>query len=87
MGRLPFAPSLVVDVDEVWERKEGLIRCYGTQIVPDGPEDDGSHFLFGADILRRAESKARYWGEKIGCRYGEPLFHVGPLPAEDPGLV
>ena len=51
---------------------------------PEGREDRGEHFLFGADILARAETKARYWGEQIGVAYGEPLLHRGPLPSTDP---
>lgn len=83
-GHLPFEPSVVVDIDAVWERKVELIRCYASQIEPAGAADRGQHFLFGADVLARAETKARYWGERIGRRYGEPLLHVGPLPIRDP---
>ena len=74
----------MVDVGPVWERKVELIRCYASQLEPETPDDRGEHFLFGADILARAETKARWWGERIGCRYGEPLLHRGPLPAVDP---
>ena len=87
MGHLPFEPTLVVDVGGVWERKVEVIRCYRTQLAPATAEDDGSHFLFGADILARAETKARYWGERIGCRFGEPLLHAGPLPADGANLL
>ena len=79
-GHVPFEPTLVVDVAEVWERKLEAIRCYASQVQPGSPDDHGKHFLFGADILARAETKARYWGERIGSTYGEPLFHRGPLP-------
>ncbi|MEW6074159.1 MAG: bacillithiol biosynthesis deacetylase BshB1 [Planctomycetota bacterium] len=81
-GHLPVEPTLVVDVGAVWERKVELIRCYASQLTPAHPGDDGSHFLFGADLLARAETRARYWGERIGRRYGEPLWHAGPLPAD-----
>ena len=84
MGHLPFEPTLVVNIDPVWERKVEAIRCYVSQLEPTSPDDRGEHFLFGADVLARAETKARFWGERIGCRYGEPLLHVGPLPATDP---
>ncbi len=84
MGHLPFEPTLVVNIDPVWERKVEGIRCYVSQLEPASPDDRGEHFLFGADVLARAETKARYWGEKIGCRYGEPLLHVGPLPVTNP---
>jgi bacillithiol biosynthesis deacetylase BshB1 len=84
MGHVPFEPTLVVDVDEVWERKVELIRCYASQLEPASADDRGEHFLFGADVLARAETKARFWGERIGCLHGEPLLHVGPLGVTDP---
>jgi len=84
MGHQPFEPTVVVDIDSVWERKVEVIRCYASQLEPAHEEDDGKHFLFGADVLARAETKARYWGAAIGRTYGEPLFHVGPLPVSDP---
>jgi N-acetylglucosamine malate deacetylase 1 len=83
MGHVPFEPSLVVDVTAVWERKVELIRCYGSQLAPRDSGDRGQHLLFGADILARAETRARYFGERIGARFGEPLLHRGPLRALD----
>lgn len=84
MGHVPFEPTMVVDIDDLWERKVELIRCYASQLEPAHEDDDGRHFLFGADILRRAETKARFWGERIGCRFGEPLLHHGPVSVRDP---
>ena len=86
MGHVPFEPSVVVDIGPVWERKVELVRCYASQLAPAHAGDRGAHFLFGADILARVETKARYWGERIGALHGEPLLHVGPLPAFDPAL-
>jgi bacillithiol biosynthesis deacetylase BshB1 len=83
MGHVPFEPSLVVDVSAVWARKVELIRCYASQLAPRDAHDAGQHLLFGADILARAETRARYWGERIGSHYGEPLLHRGPLPTQD----
>lgn len=87
-GHVPFEPTFVVPIDDVWERKVEVIRCYASQLESQEPGDDGSHFLFGSDILSRAETKARYWGERIGCRFGEPLLHRGPVALADPlGLL
>jgi bacillithiol biosynthesis deacetylase BshB1 len=83
MGHVPFEPTLVVDVSSVWARKVELIRCYASQLAPRDARDSGQHLLFGADILARAETRARYFGERIGVPYGEPLLHRGPLPAPD----
>ncbi|MBL8858488.1 MAG: bacillithiol biosynthesis deacetylase BshB1 [Planctomycetes bacterium] len=86
MGHLPFDPTFVVDIGPVWEEKVELVRCYASQIEPQNEGDRGQHFLFGADILARMETRARTWGERIGTRYGEPLLHKGPLPCLDPLL-
>jgi LmbE family N-acetylglucosaminyl deacetylase len=80
MGHVPFEPSIVVDVSAVWERKAEVIRCYASQLTPASSTDRGQHLLFGADILTRAETRARYFGERVGARFGEPLLHRGPLP-------
>ena len=82
-----FEPTFVVDVTAVWERKVEVVRCYASQLAPANERDRGEHFLFGADILSRAETKARSWGERVGVRYGEPLLHLGPLPCLDPLLA
>ncbi len=80
LGHVPFDPTLIVDVSEVWEAKESVIRCYASQLAARDARDMGEHLLFGTDILERARIKARYFGERINARYGEPLLHLGPLP-------
>ena len=87
MGHVPFDPTFVVDIGAVWEEKVRLVRCYATQLAPGSAEDRGQHFLFGADILARMETKARAYGERIGVKVGEPLLHRGPLPCFDPLLA
>jgi LmbE family N-acetylglucosaminyl deacetylase len=86
MGHVPFEPTLVVDIGAVWEQKLELVRCYASQLAPADAGDRGAHFLFGADILQRVETRARFYGERIGARYGEPLLARGPLPCFDPLL-
>lgn len=87
MGHVPFEPTVVVPIDHVWERKVELIRCFATQLVPADATDRGLHFLFGSDILARAELRARAYGERIGCTFGEPLRHQGPLAVDVPTLL
>lgn len=86
MGHVPFEPSLVVPIDHVWERKVEVIRAYATQLESASEADRGEHFLFGSDILARAELRARAYGERIGGTFGEPLLHLGPLPLSPSGL-
>lgn len=84
MGHVPFEPTLVVDIGPVWQRKVELVRCYRSQLEPAHDGDRGQHFLFGADILARMETRARFFGERIGVRVGEPLLSLGPIPISDP---
>lgn len=84
MGHVPFDPTFVVDIGPVWEAKRDLVRAYASQLRPADSGDTGQHFLFGADVLSRMEARARYYGERVGVRYGEPLLHEGPLPLTDP---
>jgi N-acetylglucosamine malate deacetylase 1 len=87
MGHVPFDPTFVVDIGPVWEAKVELVRCYASQLVPARADDRGQHLLFGADILARMETRARFWGERAGTLYGEPLLHDGPLPCLDPLIL
>lgn len=86
LGHVPTEPTFVVDIGRVFEEKQRLVLCYASQLKPDGKADTGAHFLFGADILQRMETRARFFGERIAARYGEPLVHKGPLPCMDPIL-
>lgn len=86
MGHVPFEPTFVVDIGSVWDEKIALVRCYASQLAAQSPEDQGQHLLFGADILARMQTKANYYGERIGARYGEPLLSRVPLPCFDPLL-
>ncbi len=86
LSHLPFDPTFVVDIGPVWEAKREVVKAYASQLEPADEGDDGRHFLFGADILARMETKARYYGEQAGVRYGEPLLHRGPIPMDDPFL-
>jgi bacillithiol biosynthesis deacetylase BshB1 len=79
-----FEPTLVVDVGPVWEQKVEVVRCYASQLAPSHEGDQGAHFLYGADILRRMETKARTFGERIGALYGEPLLSMEPMACADP---
>ena len=82
-GHLHVDASVVVDVEPVWKRKLALLRCYASQLEAPEPEEAGAHLLAGGDVLVRLKNRARYWGERVGYVYGEPLVHRGALPAGD----
>ena len=84
MSHVPFEPTFIVDIEPVWERKREAILAYATQLERAGDDDEGKHLLYGADILERVETKARTYGERIRCRYGEPLLAPEPVALDSP---
>lgn len=71
---IPF--SFIFDISDVFEKKLSAILCYSSQFynekfpVTKQPETYISSKLFLKDI----ESRARFFGFKIGVEYGEPFF-------------
>ena len=64
-------PSFIADISSVWEQKMSAIRAYQSQIKSSGNNAIG--------LTDRIETTCRYFGQCIGCRYGEPFFCQGPM--------
>ncbi len=81
----PFAPSLVVDISRVWERKMAALNAYQSQFQSVG---EGSPTAISQpDFLRFIEAQAIVFGALIGARYGEAFYLPGPVPLRElPGL-
>jgi N-acetylglucosamine malate deacetylase 1 len=81
----PFAPSFVVDVSAVWERKMAVIAAYESQFGYAAnvarPETGRGRFL---ELL---EARAVWHGAMIGAERGEAFHCPGPVGlATFPGL-
>jgi bacillithiol biosynthesis deacetylase BshB1 len=82
MGRRPFAPSLVVDVSAVYEKKRLALAAYRSQFHRD-PGDPRITPISDPEFLARVEARDRYFGGWIGAAQGEPFFQEGPVPILD----
>lgn len=64
------APTFVIDITAQFERKVAAMACYL-------PSDEA--------LLRdRLHTQARFYGDMIGARYGEPFVSRTPLRMNDP---
>lgn len=77
------APSLVVDVSGVYERKLAAIRCHRSQLH-DPSRREPETALSRPDFLERREARDRFFGTLAGVRHAEPFSCVGPPRVADP---
>ncbi|MEM7167522.1 MAG: bacillithiol biosynthesis deacetylase BshB1 [Planctomycetota bacterium] len=83
MCHTAFEATAVTDVSSVWARKQEVVACYGSQFfAPDatGPKTKISNPNFMAAV----EGRAREWGLRVGCEFGEPLRWEYPPRLTDP---
>lgn len=79
-------PELIMDISDVFEEKLEALRAYKSQFF--NPEYEGPQtYIASQDFWQSIEVRARYWGRRGGCKFGEPLFYNGALPVHTlPGL-
>lgn len=74
-------PTFVVDVSAAFETKLESLRAHKSQFF--SRKDGLATNINREDIFDRIETSARYHGQLIGVKYGEPLYYRGPLSFND----
>lgn len=70
-------PSLVLDVSGFFGQKLEALKQYQSQFYDPGREGPQT-MIATPEFWDNIQTRASYWGARIGVRYGEPLF--APLP-------
>ncbi len=78
MQTLPFAPTFVMDVSDVWDQRIRALQAFKSQFYnpdyqPDPDEPDT--FISNKGFFEGVEGRAREYGQQIGAAYGEPLLY------------
>jgi bacillithiol biosynthesis deacetylase BshB1 len=76
-------PGFVVDITRQFERRARAISCYGSQFRPKGAERRSKVHLSLDRLSEEMGLLARYYGEMIGVRYGEPFLVKELMQVED----
>jgi len=80
----PFAPSFIVDVSSVWEKKLAALAAYGSQLYQPGSDrDEPPTKVSSPEYSRAVVGRARHFGLLIGAAYGEPFLSRLPLAVRD----
>ena len=74
----PFTPAFVLDISDVWERKQEAIKAYQSQF--ESSENGVTTAISEPGFLKLVEARAIWFGSMIGAAYGEPYYMSGPVP-------
>ena len=90
MQSIPFVPTVVVDVTEVWEQRMEALYAFGSQFYTphaDKLEDDQPPtFISNPAFHAWVEAQARTLGYRVGATFGEALlYRHGPIGVDDLG--
>ena len=66
------APSVIMDISDAWEKKLAAIKAYQSQLKNNNRNETYS-------LLERIEITAKYLGQCINTKYGEPFAAYQPL--------
>ncbi|HOJ18137.1 MAG: bacillithiol biosynthesis deacetylase BshB1 [Ignavibacteriales bacterium] len=73
MQTYTFKPSFIVDISDTFEAKMKAMRAYESQFYnPKSTEPET--FISKPGFIKFIESRAEFYGFKIGKSYGEPFF-------------
>ena len=74
-------PSFIVDISAQFERRMAALLSYASQY---GGSDEGSALFPGEDEIRgRLGAIARFYGNRIGVKYGEPFVVKEAIRIDD----
>ena len=76
------APSLVVDITAVYEKRRKAILCYKSQFYQESSKELATR-ISHPGFLDAIDARARHYGSVIGASYGEAYTAPEPLPVTD----
>lgn len=82
MQKYEFEPSFIVDISDVYDIRVAAIKAHKSQFYdPDSKEPET--FLSQKSFLDFMETRMKYYGSKIGVKYGEPFYSVEAIGIKD----
>ncbi len=83
MQWMEFDPSFIVDISSSFDLKMRSVRAHASQFFNPKSKESETR-LSGPDFLEVIETRCRYFGSKIGVKYGEPFISKWSLGIDNP---
>jgi N-acetylglucosamine malate deacetylase 1 len=77
-----FAPSFIVDITGTFDQRIEAMRCFRSQFY-DPESTEPETILSTPEFLEMIRTRAEYYGDKIGVKYGEAFFSPAGIPVPD----
>lgn len=72
-------PSMIIDISDYWPKKLEAVKAYQSQLKKPGSDQPN-------DLLDKIHITARYFGQCINARYGEPFLLPAPIAIKNLAL-
>jgi len=82
MQKYEFIPSFIVDISETYDTRMAAIRAFASQFY-DPKRKEPETLVSSPAFMQFIETRAKYYGNQIGVRYGEPFYSIEPIGVHD----
>lgn len=82
MQKYEFVPSFIVDITDTYVTRMSAIKAFASQFY-DPRQKEPETLLSSPAFMEFLESRAKYYGNQIGVRYGEPFYSIEPIGVHD----
>ncbi len=83
MQKYEFEPSFIVDISGEYEVRMEAIRAFRSQFY-DPESEEPETILSTPSFMQFLETRARYYGNRIGVEFGEPFYSLEPIGIRNP---
>lgn len=73
--------SVIVDISDVFEKKMKSILAYKSQFFNPENKSEPDTYISSELFIKDLETRARFYGFKIGVEFGEPFYSEEPFKA------
>ena len=83
--RYEFRPSFIVDISDVYRKKQEAIAAYGSQFLPpENTKESEQTLINSTDTLGVVQARDRHIGGMIGVQYAEAFLTKNTIGIKDP---
>lgn len=82
MMKYEFIPSFIVDITDVYDIRQKAVRAYKSQFYNPQSKDPET-LLSKKSFWEFIDTRAKFYGQMIGVKYGDPLYSVNPFGVND----